>query len=74
MERETAIESQYALLVAFQTMKERCQKLQARLTFIEEENSQLRQQSKNNNSMGLTKLIKDNENNVSRQVKNFSLF
>lgn len=36
------LESQYALRVAFQTMKERCQHLQARLAAVEEENVRLR--------------------------------
>ena len=36
------LESQYALRVAFQTMKERCQHLQARLAAVEEENVCLR--------------------------------
>ncbi len=34
--------SNYALQVALQTMKERCQQLQARLSAVEEENYQLR--------------------------------
>lgn len=73
MEKESGVDSQYALLVAFQTMKERCQHLQARLSLVEEENSQLRQQSKKNNSTGLTKIIKDDQHNIMHQVE-FLLF
>ena len=69
MEEVDNIESQYALQVAFQTMKERCQKLQARLASVEEENACLRQQYEKNNSMSLIKLSGD-ENNIiqSQQV------
>lgn len=39
--------SRYALEVAFQTMKERCQRLQQRLAKVEDENSKLRLQKRN---------------------------
>lgn len=40
--QEENLHSQFALQVAFQTMKERCQHLQARLVSVEEENIRLR--------------------------------
>lgn len=48
------IESVCALEVAFQTMKERCQKLQNRLATVEKENSALRLKSYNQISVPST--------------------
>lgn len=43
---QDVVGSRYALEVAFQTMKERCQRLQQRLAKVEEENSKLRVQKR----------------------------
>lgn len=50
-----------ALLVAFKTMKDRCQQLQARLTIVEEENACLRLECGKDMSTAIIKLNDDNE-------------
>lgn len=58
------LESQHALLIAYQTMKERCQQLQARLAKVEDENTCLRQQYEKHDSMAIMKTYGADENNV----------
>lgn len=52
-------ESHQALQVAFQTMKERCHQLQARLLAVEEENISLRLKCDQNESQGLLDIDED---------------
>lgn len=72
MESEDTAASQYALQVAFQTMKERCQQLQARLSAVEEENTSLRLYYEKNNSVDPVKMNDISENNLiqRQQVSN----
>lgn len=67
--------SNYALQVALQTMKERCQQLQARLSVVEEENLQLkiekqryiRQENKINTNLGDIDRLQEQIAQLSRQ-------
>lgn len=70
MESRDKSESLYALQVAFQTMKERCQQLQARLTTVEEENMHLRlQNGKNNATNAPIKISRVDENSLVQEQK-----
>ncbi|OXU21495.1 hypothetical protein TSAR_002658 [Trichomalopsis sarcophagae] len=64
MESEDTTASEYALQVAFQTMKERCQLLQARLVIVEEENISLRLKYEKNQSVDPVKINGINENSI----------
>ncbi|XP_008210214.1 protein spindle-F isoform X3 [Nasonia vitripennis] len=64
MGSEDTTASEYALQVAFQTMKERCQLLQARLVIVEEENISLRLKYENNQSVDPVKINGINENSI----------
>lgn len=57
-------ESYYALLAAFQTMKERCQQLQARLATVEEENVCLRLECGKDMSTAIVKMNDNDEKTV----------
>lgn len=57
--------SYYALLVAFKTMKERCQQLQTRLAAVEQENVCLRLECGRDMS---TAVVKADDNNADRDV------
>lgn len=54
-------ESNYALVAAFKTMKERCQQLQTRLAVVEEENKCLRLEC--NKSVVMTVVKDDSDRN-----------
>ena len=58
------LDSQYALQIAFQTMKERCQNLQARLAAVEEENIRLRLECGNDDITIAERGKGDSENDV----------
>ncbi|XP_011505545.1 PREDICTED: uncharacterized protein LOC105368263 [Ceratosolen solmsi marchali] len=67
MEQKNNIESQCALQLAFQTMKERCQQLQARLSIVEEENIYLHQHYKKNNSMTILRVNGEDQHIIQNQ-------
>lgn len=73
MELEDIAPSQHALQVAFETMKERCKQLQARLATVEEENTSLRLNYVKKKSNDLVKINGINEKNViqKQQVGNY---
>ena len=75
MEEEYIPESKYALQIAFQTMKERCQHLQSRLLTVEEENTALRQQCEIINTITMIS-GGDEKNNIiqNQQVHQFNIF
>ncbi|CAK9808582.1 Protein spindle-F [Anthophora quadrimaculata] len=59
----------YALLVAFKTMNERCQQLEARLATVEEENMCLRLEVGKYESAAITKSTDSNEKTIVQTLK-----
>ena len=59
-------ETNYALKIAFQTMKERCQQLQNRLTFVEKENVALRLECNKNSA---SSCLPDNQSTEQVTIK-----
>jgi len=66
---EEAVGSHFALQVALQTMKERCQHLQQRLTAVEEENLRLRIENRRRRSDSAGTVIADTLTNESEDSK-----
>lgn len=66
---EEAVGSHFALQVALQTMKERCQHLQQRLTAVEEENLRLRIENRRRRSDSAGTVIADTSTNDSEDSK-----
>jgi len=66
---EEAVGSHFALQVALQTMKERCQHLQQRLTAVEEENLRLRIENRRRRSDSAGTVIADTSTNESEDSK-----
>lgn len=65
-----------ALQIAFQTMKERCQQLQSRLSIVEKENEFLRRQNIKKDSIDEVKkfdqTVREDSNTIqTEQVKSF---
>lgn len=73
--QEENLHSQFALQVAFQTMKERCQHFQARLAAVEEENIRLRLECGKEVAAIAEKSRKDTKDEISiLKVSYFHLF
>lgn len=66
---EEAVGSHFALQVALQTMKERCQHLQQRLTAVEEENLKLRIENRRRRSDSAGTVVADTSTNESEDSK-----
>ena len=62
------LKSYQALQIAFQTMKERCQQLQAQLFVVEEENISLRLKCKNVDTNKITEFSGDKNTILSLKV------
>ncbi|KAJ8683237.1 hypothetical protein QAD02_019029 [Eretmocerus hayati] len=63
------LETQQALEAAFQTMKERCQQLEAKLITVEEENISLQRQQEKNDLIPMIKLNETDKNILNLQEK-----